>query len=301
MKKMLIRLTLVFTFFILIVININAQKVAITTAPASARIYVDGALKATGSFVASVPKKDCIRVEVREEGYISEVRSYCRSKGNAPPDADFIQLKQDESLLPAVVTVTTQPQTAKIMVNGVVMGSGSLPVSVPSGECVTVEIKEDGFIPEIRDYCKKKGVSMPPKTDYFKLIPDESYTSSVQSDIANNEILLNVKEERTKEEAWKIIVSSILGKFDVLEMNDEKSGYLRTSWIGVTFKANTVRMRVIVKMSTENPLAFKIKFVSEMSGRSGTPFSADEQYQPFGRILKKYDGFLEELMTKLKN
>lgn len=301
MKNLLTKTTALFTLFILIVISLKAQKVAITTSPASARIYVDGALKATGSFVASVPKKDCIRVEVREDGYISEVRSYCRSKGNPPPDADFIQLKQDESLIPAIVTVTTQPQTAKIMVNGVVMGSGSLPVSVPSGECVTVEIKEDGFIPEIRDYCKKKGISMPPKSDYFKLIPDESYTSSVQSDIANNEILLNVKDGRSKEDAWKTIVSSILGKFDVLEMNDEKSGYLRTSWIGVTFKANTVRMRVIVKMSSENPLAFKIKFVSEMSGRAGTPFSADEQYQPFGRILKKYDGFLEELMTKLKN
>jgi hypothetical protein len=37
------------------------------------------------------------------------------------------------------------------------------------------------------------------------------------------------------------------------------------------------------------------------SGRSGTPFSADEQFTAFGRILKTYDGFLDEMTTKLKN
>ncbi len=199
------------------------------------------------------------------------------------------------------VKITTSPQSARIYVNGVSMGAGQLVVTVPSNECVTVQIVEEGFIQETRTYCKKRGVSPPPKTDYFQLQPDESYTSSLQSDIANNEIVLNVKSDRTKAEAWRIIVTTILSKFDVLENNDEKLGYLRTSWVGATFKANTVRMRVIVKQSSEDPLSYKIKFVSENSGRSGTAFSADEQYRAFDRILKKYDGFLEELSTKLKN
>lgn len=206
--------------------------------------------------------------------------------------------------MPAVaqkVNITTTPQSAKIYVNGVSMGAGQLVVTVPSKECVTVEIREEGYIPEVRTYCKKRGVSPPPKSDYFQLQPDESYTSSIQSDIANNEILLNVKTGRTKEEAWKTIVSTVLGRFDILENNDEKSGYLRTSWIGQTFKTNTVRMRVIIKLSSEDPLAYKIKFISEYSGRAGTPFNADEQFHPFNRILKKYDGFLEEMTTKLKN
>lgn len=199
------------------------------------------------------------------------------------------------------VKITTSPQSAKIFVNGVSMGAGQLIVTVPGNECVTVQIVEEGFIPETRTYCKKRGVSPPPKTDYFQLQPDESYTSSLQSDIANNEIVLNVKSDRTKTEAWRIIVSTILSKFDVLENNDEKLGYLRTSWVGVTFKANTVRMRVIVKQASDDPLSYKIKLVSENSGRSGTSFSADEQYRSFDRILKKYDGFLEEISTKLKN
>ena len=280
----------------------TAQKVNITTSPATAKIYVDGRLRGSGSFIVGVGKKDCVTVEVKEEGYMTEVRTYCNKRGyDDPPKIDYIQLKQDEALLPASIAVTSTPQTAKIYVNGVVMGSGNTQVSVPYGECVTVEVKEDGYIPEIRDYCKKKGLGAPPKSDYFKLQVDESYTSTIQSDIANKELVLNVKQERTKEEAWKIIVSTILGKFDVLEMNDEKSGYLRTSWVGKIFKANTVRMRVIIKLSTDDPLSYKIKFISEYSGRSGTPFSADEQFGAFERILKTYDGFLDELTTKLKN
>ena len=76
------------------------------------------------------------------------------------------------------IKITTSPQSAKIFVNGVSMGAGQLVVTVPSNECVTVQIAEEGFIPETRTYCKKRGVSPPPKTDYFQLLPDESYTVS---------------------------------------------------------------------------------------------------------------------------
>lgn len=199
------------------------------------------------------------------------------------------------------VSITTSPQTSRIYVNGVKMGAGSLVVTVPSNQCVTVEVKEDGFLSEERTYCKKRGVTPPPKNDYIQLDADESYTSSVQSEFANIDITLDIKKDRTKAEAWKTIVSTILGKFDVLEMNDEKSGYLRTNWIGVTYKRNTLRMRVIVKQTGDDPLQYKMKFITEISNHSGTPFTADEQYMPFGRVLKKYDGFLDEMQTKLKN
>ena len=304
MIKKLVLKTMILSLLIVFAITEKAfsQRINVTTSPATAKIYVDGRLRGTGSYTVGVPRKSCVTIEVKEEGYMSEVRTYCDKRGyEEPPKADYIQLKPDEALMPASITVTSTPQTAKIYINGVVMGSGNLQVSVPFGECVTVEVKEDGYIPEIRDYCKKKGQGAPPKSDYFKLQVDESYTSTIQSDIANKELVLNVKQDRTKEEAWKIIVSTILGKFDVLEMNDEKSGYLRTSWVGKIFKANTVRMRVIIKQSTDDPLSYKIKFISEYSGRSGTPFSADEQFAAFERILKTYDGFLDEITTKLKN
>lgn len=279
-----------------------AQKVNIIASPSTAKIYVDGRIKGTGSYTISVGKKDCVTVEVKEDGYMSEIRTYCNKRGyDDPPKVDNIQLKQDEALLPSTIAITSSPQTAKIFVNGVEMGSGSHQLSLPLNECLTVEVRAEGYIQESRTYCKKKGQGQPPKSDYFKLQPDESYTSSIESDIANKELVLNVKPDRTKEEAWKIIVATILGKFDVLEMNDEKSGYLRTAWVGKNFASNTVRMRIILKQATDAPLTYKIKFISEASGAPRTPYSADEQFDAIGRILKTYDGFLDELITKLKN
>jgi hypothetical protein len=205
----------------------------------------------------------------------------------------------DESLRSANIAITSTPQTAKIFVNDVEIGSGTIQLEVLYNECITVAVKEEGYITETRTYCKKNGQGQPPKSDYFKLQPDDSYTASIQSDIANNEIVLNIKQGRSKEEAWKIIVASISAKFAILERNDEKAGYLRTSWIGVNFSANTVRTRLIIKRSADEKLSYKVKFVSEYSGKAGTSFSADEEFTAFNRILKKYEGLVEEMTKKL--
>jgi hypothetical protein len=212
------------------------------------------------------------------------------------PTVVFMQATASEK-----VTVTTSPQSARIYVDGIQMGTGKVVVKVAKNACVTVEVKMEGFIQETRTYCDRKGITDPPSSDYVQLLEDESYTSSIESNIANTEVQINVNPSKTKEEAWKEIVSVVLEKFDVLENSDEKSGYLRTSWVGMSFKSNTIRIRFIVKQSSESPLVYRAKFVSEASGKSGTAYNADEQYRPFNRILKKYDGFLDELTTKLKN
>ncbi|HEX7691635.1 MAG TPA: PEGA domain-containing protein [Sediminibacterium sp.] len=199
------------------------------------------------------------------------------------------------------VTITSSPQTARIYVNGVQMGTGKVEIKISKNTCTTVEVKMEGYIGETRTYCNKKGMPDPPNTDYIQLQEDESYTSSIESNIANTEIQVNVNPGKSKEDAWKQIVSTVLDKFDVLENSDEKAGYLRTSWVGMNFKANTVRIRLIIKQSSEKPLVYKVKFVSEASGRSSTSYNADEQFRPYNRILKKYDGFLDELVTRLKN
>jgi hypothetical protein len=199
------------------------------------------------------------------------------------------------------VVITTFPQTARIYVNGVQMGTGKVEIKIAKNDCITVEVKQEGYIQESRTYCVKKGMADPPSNDYIQLQEDESYTSSIESNIANTEIQINVNANRTREDAWKQMIGTVLDKFDVLENSDEKAGYIRTSWVGMSFKSNTVRIRFIVKQSSEKPLVYKVKFVSEASGKSATPYNADEQYRPYNRILKKYDGFLDELITRLKN
>ena len=199
------------------------------------------------------------------------------------------------------VTVTTSPQNARIYVNGVLKGTGKIQVVIPKKECITVEVRLEGFVQEIRTYCNKKHESNP-QNDYIQLQADESIVSSIPSDFVNNEILLSVKGTRTREDAWSYIYSTVLNRFEDIDMNDARAGYMRTSWIGSSFKNNTVRIKITIRQTSDDPLAYKIKFTSEESGKQGTQVNnADGLFKPFNRMLKKYDGFIEELMTRLKN
>ena len=90
------------------------------------------------------------------------------------------------------VIITTSPQTARIYVNGVQMGTGKVEIKISKNDCITVEVKQEGYIQESRTYCNKKGVADPPSKDYIQLQEDESYTSSIESNIANTEVQGNV-------------------------------------------------------------------------------------------------------------
>jgi hypothetical protein len=199
------------------------------------------------------------------------------------------------------VIVTTSPENARIYVDGVLKGTGKIQVTIPRKECITVEVRLEGFVQEIRTYCNKKHESTSQK-DYIRLQEDLSLKSSTPSDFVNNEIQLTVKATKTREEAWRMIVSTVLNRFEELDLNDERAGYLRTSWISNPFDNNTVRIKIIIRQTSDDPLTYKIKFLSEESGKAGTPVNnADGLYKPFNRMLKKNDGFIEELMTRLKN
>ena len=199
-------------------------------------------------------------------------------------------------------TLTTSPENARIYVNGVLKGTGKIDIDIPRRECITVEVKLEGFVRVVRTYCNEKRELKKSHTDYIILREDAAITSSVLSDFVNNEIQLTVKGTKTREEAWRLIVATVLSRFEELDLNDERAGYLRTSWISNPFDNNTVRIKVIVRQTSDDPLAYKIKINSEESGRPDTPVNnADGLYKPFNRMLKKYDGFMEELMTKLKN
>lgn len=208
-------------------------------------------------------------------------------------------------MAPLKVKVTTTPATARIYVDGVETGTGKTNVKIPTGSCVTVEVRLEGYVEQSFTWCNKPGTAgaIPPKSQYVKLTEDATYTSSVLSDIANTDIVLTAKKGRSQEDAWKSVLQTVLGKFDALENNDEKAGYLRTAWVGVVFASgnNTVRSRVVVKQISDDPITYKFKLVSEQSGAAGTPFGADELYRPFPRILKQYDGMIEELTAKLSN
>ena len=115
---------------------------------------------------------------------------------------------------------------------------------------------------------------------------DDAYDATEATDMANIDI--ERKTNKPEVEAWRLISQIITSYFDVIEVTDMNTGYLRTAWVVQTFKQNTIRTRIIVKLGSSNPLSYKVKLISEQSGQPQTSVKSDELFKEYNRILKKY-------------
>jgi len=188
---------------------------------------------------------------------------------------------------------------ADIYVNGKLLGKGNMELTVPSNTCITVVVKKTGFLTEKIEFCNRKSMPKPPKAYYVEMRRDDSFEASIQTDIANVDIEIKVNTI-SKDKAWKLINQIVLSYIDVIEMTDKETGYLRTAWSSKSFTQNTIRTRFIIKESSSEPLVFKVKLVSEFSGRALTSVKSDELYQEWDRVLRSYSNVISELQARIK-
>jgi hypothetical protein len=196
-----------------------------------------------------------------------------------------------------IIFSTSEPD-AKIYIDGKLMGSGQVEVIVLSNSCVTVRAEKVGFLIETINFCNKKGTAVPPKSYYVQMRRDDAYDASVQTDIANIDI--QIKTSKDELQAWKLLSQIITSYFDVIEVTDRETGYLRTSWVVQSFQQNTIRSRIIVKLGNSDPLVYKVKLVSEESRMPGTSVKSDELFREWDRVLRKFENIQEELRTRLQ-
>jgi len=211
--------------------------------------------------------------------------------------ADYTNLKENP-IEKRKIDFGVSESDAEIWINGKLLGKGNLEIVVPSKGCITVVVKKVGFLTEQIDFCNKKGMAKPPKSYYMQLVRDDAFDASIQTDIANVDIELKCTISKTK--AWKLINQIILSNIDVIEMTDKETGYLRTAWSLKVFKQNTIRTRIIIKQTSDSPLTFKVKLVSEASGRTMTSVKSDELYKEWDRILRSYSNVIPELQARIK-
>lgn len=196
------------------------------------------------------------------------------------------------------VMLSTSESDAKIFIDGKQMGTGQVEVIILSNSCVTVRAEKVGFLTETITFCHKKGSAKPPKTYYVQMRPDDAYDASVQTDIANIDI--EIKTSLEEIDAWKLMSQIITSYFDVIEVTDRETGYLRTSWVAQSFMQNTIRTRLIVKLGSSDPLAYRVKLVSEESRATATSVKSDELYREWDRVLRKYENIIEEMRARLQ-
>ncbi len=195
------------------------------------------------------------------------------------------------------ILITTSDPDAVIKVDENAVGQGSYTLVLNwQKKCAHVTVEKLGYITSSHTFCTTEH---PPKTYSFLLVKDESYDASSQSQNANNDISIVVKKNLTETDAWKLIGQIVTDKFDVIEVSDKETGYMRTSWVVQSFNTNTIRTRLIVKLGDTDPLTYKIKVESEYSGASGTSVNADEKFKEWDRVLRKYDDIFSEFQTRL--
>ncbi len=198
-----------------------------------------------------------------------------------------------------VVRFSCSEPDAKIFVDGKLMGTGQLEIVIPAYACVTVKVQKTAFLNGIIEFCNKPNFTPPPKTYYMQLERDDAYDASEATDIANLDI--EIKTTKNEVEAWKLLSQIITTYFDVIEVTDRETGYLRTAWTAQTFKQRTIRTRMIVKLGSTEPLTYKIKLVSEYANGPQTSVKSDELFKDWDRVLRKYKEVIHEVQTRLAN
>ncbi|MEO5592225.1 MAG: hypothetical protein ABIR15_03445 [Chitinophagaceae bacterium] len=204
------------------------------------------------------------------------------------PFAAFCSVKSKK------VLINTE-NNANIFVDGKQVATTSTTIKIPAYTTVNVRVEKTGFITQERNYVNDGNHEIPPK-DYIQLEKDDALENSLVTDLANHDI--DIRTNKPEEESWKLINRIITGYFDVIAVTDKATGYMCTSWVVKSFKAATVRTRLIIKTGNSDPLTYKAKIVSEIA-KPGTAASADESFRAWDRLLRSFENVIPELQSRL--
>jgi hypothetical protein len=196
------------------------------------------------------------------------------------------------------ITLNASEADAKIFVNGQLMGNGTVEARIPLGDEISVRAEKEGFVTYKNKFYYD---TYKPKyrTAELLLERDGSFTASEQSNTANVDFTQVVNSKYNEEEAWKLLNRIVTGYFDEIEVSDKSTGYLKTGWVINNFNTSTVRSRIIVKGAGNNPLTYKLKLVSEIAYSPNVSATQDEKFQPWDRIMKKYQDLVSEYQSRL--
>ncbi len=198
-----------------------------------------------------------------------------------------------------VVKMTVSEADAIIFANNRQVGTGQAEITILTDQCLTIRIEKPAYLTETIKFCNKKGSPEIPKTHFVQMERDDAWDASEATDMVNIDI--EIQTSKTELDAWKLISQIVTNHFDVIEVTDRETGYLRTSWVVKNFKMNTVRSRMIIKLGSSDPLTYRVKLVSEQAGVALASVKSEELFKEWDRVLKKYKEIIHEIQTRLGN
>ena len=277
-------------------IVLNQRVVLVRVTPGGSQIDINGVKYGEDFAEVVIPPNGCTTVKASRAGYMPVEKQYCVRDGIQPPP-----LQDRLTLSDRAFEVRPEPETAEMWVAGRRVGVGAQRIVVREGQCVVVEARAPAYISWTKEYClRDNGSPLPLDADVAKLNGDGSWSMSTESDQANVNFAVAVNDKRTESDAWKILGQIVTNYFDVLELSDKETGYIRTGWnVTSVQECCIIRTRIIVKQATTSPLRYTVKLVSEHSYIAKSA-KDDEAFQAWSRILLRYKDVINEIQERLK-
>ncbi|MBR5466656.1 MAG: hypothetical protein IKU79_04555 [Bacteroidaceae bacterium] len=193
------------------------------------------------------------------------------------------------------IKVVTNPETAKIYVNGSYVADGLYVLDFKrNDEFFNVRVEAAGYVEKtIRVY---KNDSR--KTIAIDMVVDESLGASEESSHANKYFTINVREGIDESQAWKLLTQVLLNYFDEMKTSDKASGFMNTAWIVARFPQSDLKVRTMVQIKeiTNDGLAYQVRISSEIAPLNSP---GDSGYKPWTRVLKKYQPLINEMQQRI--
>lgn len=193
------------------------------------------------------------------------------------------------------IKVVTNPESAKIYVDGNYVGDGVYFLNFTAkDDFFNIKIESPGYVEKtMRVY----------KHDTRKTIPidlylDESIEASVESNLANKYFTINVREGVDESMAWKLLTQVMLNYFDEMKTSDKAAGYMNTAWEIDRFPKAGIKVRTMVQIKeiTNEGLAYQIRISSEIAALDSP---GEHGFKPWGRIIKRYDPLINEMQQRI--
>lgn len=197
------------------------------------------------------------------------------------------------------VTVNVIPETAKIYVDGQLVGTGNYKVEFKKDvDFFVIKVEDDGYL--TRTYRLLK--TNPQSTVLYTLPKSEARAASAGSedgmDLANRWFDVTCRKGMSEDIVWKRLMSVTTNYFDNIEVRDKTAGWIKSSWKVTRFKHETVRTRMEVRMSftDENVLSYRVRISVQIKDNT---CHGENCYQNFDRVLRTYEPLIQELQTSV--
>lgn len=197
------------------------------------------------------------------------------------------------------IKINVIPETAKIYIDGQLVGEGTYQVKFEKGvDFYVVKAEASGYI--TRTYRLLK--SNPKNTVLYVLPEDDAFNSSIGSedgnDIANRWFEVTCRKDMSEDVVWKRLISVCTNYFDNIEVRDKTAGWIKTQWHTDPLRNTTVRTRLEVRMQfkDEDVLAYRVRISVE---KKDNDCRGRDCFKPYDRLLRKYEPLVQELQTSV--